>query len=97
MKNSELRRLIESMIDVINISVAVIKNHEHNDDSLVNVEADLIYMSEIAQEALDERLDTAVTTSKGLADLLDREGYTFTGDSQTDLVTARGFMPRGMK
>ena len=72
MKNSEFRKLCESMVEVINNSVRVISNHEHCDNDLINVEADLSLMSEIAQEALDERLDTAVTTSKGLADLLDR-------------------------
>ena len=72
MKNSEFRKLCESMVEVINHSVSVISNHEHCDNDLINVEADLSLMSEIAQEALDERIDTAVTTSNGLADLLDR-------------------------
>jgi hypothetical protein len=97
MKNSEYRKLLESSVEVMAKASIDVHSHDHSDCVLDRVVVELDYMIEIAQEALDERLDTKVTTSDGLAQLLDREGYTFTGDSQTDLATAREFMPRGIK
>ena len=53
MTSPNLRKLAESMIEVLSVAASDMQNHEHSDPVLHRVEFNLNYMARTAQEELD--------------------------------------------